>query len=159
MGKEEDIIDKGREEKVNTATLGDLLEWDGTIDIQDNIELPALDGGRPALTITVKSLSATQMDKCREMATMEGVGKNGMTLKEVDDDVFQLLVLFYAIEDPDLTSPALQGKFNANSQQAYIVNKLFLPGEQERLIRKIFNLSGYNVNADLEFKKSDTDLF
>ena len=162
MTGQDNIVDEVQEAKkdiVENSTLQSLLEWDGSIDIKDVMNLPSLPGGRPAISITLRSLTSREMDKYRDLATFKGKNRTGRTIKDVDDDHFQLILLFNAIVEPNLKNASIQSKLNPSGSPEYIVSRMFLPGEQERMSRRVFEISGFDIDEDIKMKKSDMDLF
>ena len=153
-----DNLVEGRQEEVESDALTELLAWDGTIEVIAYVEFAALPGGRPAMKVAVRSLSSNEMDSCRENATMKGRNRAGRTIKDVDDDEFQLNLLFKSIQEPNLKNPLLQEKFNKSSSPKYILNNMFLPGEKDELSSKIFEASGYSMEEEIEMRKTDADL-
>ena len=159
-----EVIKQEKENIINNSSLDDLLAWDGTINITDHVDLPALDGGRPSLHINIKALSPQEMDSYRNIATMEGKNRNtGATIKELDDDFYNRLIIFHSILEPDLSTKDMQQRFNPaipgkSRSPSNIVDKIFLPGEKMELTRRIYELSGFGTEEELEHKVTDSDL-
>ena len=152
-------VQQQRQKKVAESTLDSLLAWDGTIDVRETLGFPALGGGRPGMKVVIRSISSDEYQECDERATMSGVGRNGQTLKELDYQQYKKFVLFKAIVSPDLSNPMLQNQHNQGNHEVMIVDKMFLPGEQDKMMNKVATLSGYPDGNEIEMKaKSDTDL-
>ena len=158
------VVKEGKENIINNSSLDDLLAWDGTINITSYVDLPALAGGRPSLHVNIKSLSSQEMDNYRNIATMEGKNRNtGATIKELDDDFYNRLIIFHSIVEPDLSAKDMQQRFNPavpgkSRSPSNIVDKIFLPGEKIELTRRIYELSGFSMEEELEHKVDDSDL-
>ena len=159
----EDNIQEGKESVINTSSLSSLLQWDGTIDVKEYMNFPPLGGGRPPLEVKVRALSTDDMDSYRDMSTMTGRNRaTGATIKEIDDDKLQAITIFNAVTSPDLSNEALQTKLNSGNTRApyLIVNKLFLPGEQREIVNKIYRLSGFKSEDQIEGREtSEVDLY
>ena len=150
---------ESKKETINDSTLEALLSWDGAINLIEHVDIPALPGGRPAMRVGIKALSSREMDRCRDIATLTGKHRvTGNTIKETDDDFSNRMIVYTAIIEPDLSHKSLQAKFNKGKPKADIVDKLFLPGEKMELTRRIYELSGYNMDEDMEHKQDDSDL-
>ena len=160
-----ELVKNEKENIIKNSSLDDLLAWDGTINVTSYVDLPALDGGRPSLHINIKALSSQEMDNYRNIATMEGKNRNtGATIKELDDDFYNRLMIFHGIVEPNLSTKDMQQKFNPSitgkgRSPSSIVDNIFLPGEKMELTRRIYELSGFSMEEELEHKVGDSDLF
>ena len=54
-------------------------------------------------------------------------------------------LVYHAVVEPDLTSKKLQEAFNCG-EPIDIVDKLFLPGEAQAIVKKIMDLAGYGTD-------------
>ena len=134
-------------QKVSSKSLSDLLTWDGNLELSKTISFEALNNGRPALSVTIRSVTSDELDMFRRQATKVIPARTNRRItqtEEVTDVVKQRrYMVFNAIISPALTDSALQQKFNGNSNDmTTIVDRVFLPGEIIELADEIFNLSG-----------------
>ena len=153
---DETQVQEAKEEQIKDMSLDNLLAWDGVISINEKIEFPEA-GSRPALTVTVRAMSAREMRECDEVATEVGMNKMGMKMRDLDYPRFRKAAIYKATNSPDLSSPELQQKFNKGNHYIDIVDKIFLPGEQERLMEKINVLSGFPSSNQLQIEEKRKD--
>ena len=152
-------IKEGRDQVINDNTLQDLLKWDGSLDIHQTINFDALSTGRPAIEMVIQALSSEVISKCRSASTMKGRNRTtGNITEDLDNEKFQLLVVYNAVISPDLDNKELQAKFNKDKAAYYIMRSLFLPGEIDLINSKVFELSGYKFDEDISENSSDVDL-
>lgn len=159
MAKQDTVknVSEGKSKIISNNSLEDLLQWDGSLDIQESIIFDSLVTGRPSLNVRIRALPSEVISKCRATATMKGRNRaTGNITEDLDNEKFQLLVVYNAIIDPDLAGKALQEKFNKNQATYFIIRALFLPGEIDEINSKVFELSGYKFDEDLS--DNDVDL-
>ena len=143
------------------GTLEDLLDWDGTLGIQETMDIPALPGGRPAMSLTLQALSTQQMDGIRQASTVTTTNRTtGTVSKDSDNPLFTSLVVMNGIVSPDLTDPRLQERFNKDKPEvkSNVVRQLFLPGEMSKMFDRIYELSGFDIDEKEVQRASDLDL-
>ena len=136
------------QDKVMTSSLNKLLAWDGNLISHDEMSLPALKSGRPAIQLEVRAISNQQMESIRKQATSKPSKtqrRMGVTEGELNLVRQRRLIIFTGVIEPDLSDSDLQDRFNRGSRDfTAIVDNLFLLGEQIDISDKIMELSGIN---------------
>jgi hypothetical protein len=104
---------------------------------------------RLGIPITLKGLGE-EVDRIEKQCTFEIKSKSG-TIKERDDELFDLSLLVAATVSPNWNDPSLLSKYKASGPEQ-VVKKLLLTGERSQLGSIVLDLSGYGEDAIEEIK-------
>lgn len=104
------------------------------------------DGGKKRFVVAVKAIGGDRYKDIQEQCTERRHNRRtGTITQEFDARKSQKLVILECVTKPDLRDAKLQGAYNVNASiPEDIVDKVFLPGEIDKLSDEILDISGYN---------------
>lgn len=103
---------------------------------------------RFGIPVKLKALNGKQISKIRKDNTHSEKIKGSKLEKDVfDDENFNAEIIERATISPKWNNDKLRDKFKASNGKE-VIKRLLLAGEMDNLIDKIFDLSGYNDEAE-----------
>lgn len=103
---------------------------------------------RLGIPIKLKALTGKQISKIRKDNTHSEKIKGSKLEKDVfDDENFNAEIIEKATVSPNWNNPKLKDALKVSNSKEVIKRRL-LAGEMDNLIEKIFDLSGYNDEAE-----------